>query len=235
MIITAQSHLDHGLSVAVLAHVLALFVKRSAFFIETIELPAGVPSVPCALFGPSVGDEPVAESEVSYARRGDRGGASRMVAALHRPSRLLTVIAGPAAGGPCVLYTAHGGPSAPREPWELEAEVATFQAQVKSLDEAGGGRDAAVAIVKLNKAREELAASVAFWAVHALATNHTPPKAVETWVLSVINNRGDRDYHVHQVKPGDRPEARVGMFSAGLFDSEAAAVEGGKAFLRGDI
>ena len=52
---------------------------------------------------------------------------------------MMTVIGGPDGDDPCVLYTAFGGPAAPREPWD------------PSLDEAGW------------------AASLAFWEAHALS------------------------------------------------------------------
>lgn len=58
-----------------------------------------------------------------------------------RQTRLLTVIAGPHEGDGCVLYTAHGGPAAPREPWDPS----------------------------LNDDAAALEESRAFWSVHALS------------------------------------------------------------------
>lgn len=116
MIILPVSHLDHGLTAAHVAWLERRFVSRTGFFLETVELPAELPPLTCALHGPLVGDAPVPESEVTYRRRGDRPGASRLCARPPRPTRLLTVIAGPEGEDPCVLYTAFGGPAAPREP-----------------------------------------------------------------------------------------------------------------------
>lgn len=54
--------------------------------------------------------------EVFLDRRGDRSWESRLVRATPVQTRLVTVVAGPHDGSPCVLYTAYGGPQAPREP-----------------------------------------------------------------------------------------------------------------------
>lgn len=89
------SHLDHHLTAAQLAHVLLRFDGRAAFFIETIELPAELGTVPCGLHGPIMGDPPVPETEVTHARRGERAWTSRLVGRPARPTRQLTIIAGP--------------------------------------------------------------------------------------------------------------------------------------------
>jgi hypothetical protein len=135
-----DSHLDHGLSTAHIEWMLAQFTARSGFFLETVELPRHLEPLQCGLHGPIVGDEPVPEGEVNYARRGERAGDSRLCSRPPRETRLITVIAGPHGEEPCVLYTAFGGPSAPREPWD-----------------AG---------IKTDSERE---ASVLFWAAHALS------------------------------------------------------------------
>lgn len=142
MKIKGQSHTDHGLSPAVLAFILARFADKQAFFIESFEIPADVcpEGVPCGLYGPTMGDPPIHESEVEYVTRGIRQGQSRMVNKPMRPTRTLTVIAGPDGDEPCILYTAFGGPLAPREPHD------------SSLSES------------------ELAESKAFWAQHALSS-----------------------------------------------------------------
>ena len=111
-----ESHVDHGLSQAQLKYILERFADREAFFIETIELPDTLGTVPSAIYGPIVGDAPVVESEVRYARRGSRKWTSRLCTRPVRQSRLVTVIAGPHDDKPCVLYTAFGGPCAPQEP-----------------------------------------------------------------------------------------------------------------------
>lgn len=140
MIITPDSHLDHGLKPAHLEYLTKRFADRTAFFIETIELPTYLPTVPCGLYGPAMGDEPVLESEVTYRVRDGRAGPTRTCTGWRRGRRTwkLTVVAGPHEGQPCVLYTAYGGPAAPREPWDPSLSP------------------------------EEAAESRAFWAVHAL-------------------------------------------------------------------
>lgn len=74
-------------------------------------------TVLCGLYGPAMGDEAVSENRVQYQIRNGRRCASRvLIEGVARPTRTLTVIAGPAGDDSCVLYTAYGGPSAPREP-----------------------------------------------------------------------------------------------------------------------
>ena len=110
-----ESHVDHGLSDEQLAHVMELFKDKDAFFIETIELPEELGTVPCGLHGPVMGDEPVAEDEVSYKPRNGRPYDSRLCPRESRQVRQVSVIAGPNGDDPCVLYTAFGGPVAPQE------------------------------------------------------------------------------------------------------------------------
>jgi hypothetical protein len=134
--LSPESHTDHALTPAHLAWVLANFADREGFFLATVELPADLPSLPCGLHGPAVGGDPVAESEVTYAVRGGRKVASRLCDRTPQPSRLVTVIAGPWGDKPCVLWTAFGGPAAPREPgdpalssWEEVVESCLFWAE----------------------------------------------------------------------------------------------------------
>jgi hypothetical protein len=114
LVIHAESHCDH-VAPAVVELVKQRFADRDGFFIETIELPAELGMLECGLYGPLCGDEPIIEHEVHYSRRPGRQYESRLVA---RPARLtnrLSVIAGPHAGLPCVLYTVFGGPVSPKE------------------------------------------------------------------------------------------------------------------------
>lgn len=115
MILHAESHVDH-IPAPVLAYVLERFADRmEPFFIETIELPEGM-TVECGLYGPAMGDGVIPETEVEYAPRGDRKYPSRLVDRPMRRERTLTVVAGKYQGHPCVLYTAYGGPVAPKDP-----------------------------------------------------------------------------------------------------------------------
>lgn len=89
------SHRDHGFDMAQWAHILEKYTDRDAFFIDTFELPEELGMVTNELYGPSSGDPPVAESEVVYAKRGDREWDTRFVKKPKRPTRFVRVIAGP--------------------------------------------------------------------------------------------------------------------------------------------
>lgn len=112
----AESHLDHDLTTEQVAYLFERFADRTAFFIETFELPSELGTVPCFLYGPTMGDEPVHEAIVHYYNRGARAWPTRSIARDSRPTRMVTVIAGPHEAESCILYTAFGGPQAPQEP-----------------------------------------------------------------------------------------------------------------------
>jgi hypothetical protein len=136
----AETHTDH-VPAQMIDYVLDRFKDRTAFFTETFELPAHLPTLDCGLNGPAVGDGPIIEDAVTYKSRGDRKYQSRMIGTPARPTRTCTVIAGPYKGEPCVLYTVFGGPLAPPEPGNFPAEMD-------------------------NEARQR---AVTFWAQHALS------------------------------------------------------------------
>jgi hypothetical protein len=116
MIITSDSHLDHGLDTKQLAWLLEHFAERDAFFAETVTLPESHGDAICALWGPLVGDPPIADDEVSMKRRGGRVWLSRTARYASRRTREVSIIAGPHKEYSCVLYTAFGGPVTPQEP-----------------------------------------------------------------------------------------------------------------------
>jgi hypothetical protein len=139
-----HSHLPAELLAYVLERVEA---ERAAdlghgLVIHTVCLPEHLPRVPCSIVGPMIGHAPVPESEVYYEARAPREYASRMVRRLGPMTRQVTVIVGPEGDDDTVLYTAFGGPLAPREP---------------------GCPD----LAKLSGYEQELAAR--FWSIHALA------------------------------------------------------------------
>lgn len=138
MRITTDSHTDHALTPEHLEYILRRFGEREGFFIETVELPPQLASLPCGLYGPSMGDDPISDADVAMVTRGTRPNPSRLVYRAPRPSRQMTVIAGPHEGE-TILYTAFGGPAAPREPGDPSLEG------------------------------DALAESRAFWATHALS------------------------------------------------------------------
>jgi hypothetical protein len=168
MIITTDSHLDHSLTTKQLAHVLKLCADQTAFFIETFTLPPELGVVSCALYGPIMGDDSITDQGITLPlnwykltngdavfdrracpikmeMRGNRAYPSRMlVGAPLRPTNKLTVIAGPHKDYPCVLYTAFGGPVAPKEPGDP-----TIRPEALDPTEAEESRD--------------------FWAHHAIA------------------------------------------------------------------
>lgn len=133
--IVHASHLDHNLTLAQIRHILKVFGERTEFFIETIELPEGLGTVECGLYGPDMGDEPITgafgDSILMVAREG-RSWRSRCINKPKRQTRKLTVVAGPYKDLPCVLYTVYGGPAAPRElndpslPADKEAESRAY-------------------------------------------------------------------------------------------------------------
>lgn len=136
--ILPESHTDHGLTQAQLDAALALLPPApSGVQVATVELPDHLGTVACGLYGPVMGDPPVTDA-ISVVREG-RTGPSRLVSRPPRPTRTVTVIVGPHGEHPRVLYTAFGGPPAPREPWDTSL--------------SGGA----------------LTESVAFWSEHALA------------------------------------------------------------------
>jgi hypothetical protein len=134
-----QSHVDHGLTAEQLQWLLDQTEGRSSFFIETFTLPAHLGTVECGLVGPALGLPAVPEEDVKYIIRGNRKCASRVLReSVEKPrTRMVTVIAGPTQGHDgLVLYTAYGGPSAPREPgdttipnWEGVVESRAFWAE----------------------------------------------------------------------------------------------------------
>jgi hypothetical protein len=130
-------HRDHGVPESLVRWALDQ-IKPSGFFLQTLRIPDSAPDLLNALYGPRAGDRPVLEARMGQ-RSADRP-PSRLVDLPPRPTRLLTVI-GTATPEGVVVFTAHGGPSAEREPGDpsLEGDV--------------GAR----------------AASAAFWGQHALA------------------------------------------------------------------
>jgi len=117
-----DSHIDH-VNATQLEYIMQRFARRDGFFIETFELPEPLGTVSCGLYGPTMGDAPIADRNVDtgagdafYRARSGREWESRMVSRPMRPTNKLTIVAGPHDSYGCVLYTVYGGPPAPQEP-----------------------------------------------------------------------------------------------------------------------
>jgi hypothetical protein len=126
IVVLPESHCDHGLSPAHLSWLLAVAGKAReespvGVMVKTFDLPLDLSPLESGLYGPLAGDEPVKESEASYAVRGTRKGQTRFVARPMRETRRVSVVVGPYGDQPHVLFTAYGGESAPREPFDVDA------------------------------------------------------------------------------------------------------------------
>jgi hypothetical protein len=118
MKITTNSHLDHGLSQRLVNLISEKYADREKFFIDTFTIPEDCPSVPCSLHAE------VPEHECFYRRRKGRKTWSRMTTRRLTYSDKVTVIGG-MSNGECILFTAYGGPLAPREPGDADIADAT--------------------------------------------------------------------------------------------------------------
>jgi hypothetical protein len=144
IVITPQSHLDHGIDIRTVRFILERFQHVQGFTLETVELPNDHTSLAFALRGPSAGTAPVPDDEVILRMRPGRAWPSRMMRMdyeiLRKPghvtwaplyTRQLTVIAGPARLGANVmaLYTCYAGPAAPREPGDpsMQGDLAAMR------------------------------------------------------------------------------------------------------------
>lgn len=120
--ISPDSHVDHHLPAETLRYVIATVETERAtnlghgLVIHTVTLPEAIAPVPCALVGPATGHKPVTEDRVRHEARPPREYTSRLITHPLVFTREVTVIVGENAGDPAVLYTAFGGPLAPREP-----------------------------------------------------------------------------------------------------------------------
>ena len=130
-------HADHGLTEAHVDFLADKLSDKKDFFIEVLPLPAELPRLPAALYGPKEGDEYVREEEVTYSCRNGRPCSSRLV---NRPVRdgNFVVCIGVGKVDEVLLFTAYGsvrGVAATREPgdtdidsWEEVLEARNFWA-----------------------------------------------------------------------------------------------------------
>jgi len=133
VLIGREAHIDHGLSADHLAWLISQCEAHweewglgEGVVVRTLEPPRHLSALECALWGPAMGDPPVGDHAVRMERRPGREWPSRRLigprlepvpaSAGVRMTRRVTVVIGPYVGHPAVLYTAYGGPAAPREP-----------------------------------------------------------------------------------------------------------------------
>lgn len=115
--IVSESHTDHGLPEAVLHAAIAAHDEliaagnRLGVCITTHTMPGA--KVPTQLVRRQDGES------VLFGIRGGRGGATPLVLRPGEWTDRVTVVSGPYGEHPRVLYTAHGGESAEREPWDV--------------------------------------------------------------------------------------------------------------------
>ena len=112
--ITSVGHGDHGVSQEIMLNAVKELAPGGGFFIGNVALPEGV-TLLSALYGPEMGDPPVPEADVHYAKRSGDRPYSRLVARPHRPVHRMTIL-GINAEGEIHVITAYGGLSvSPRE------------------------------------------------------------------------------------------------------------------------
>ena len=109
-------HADHGITPEQMEYIQASLrhsVEGDGFFIAQDRIPSELGTVPCGLYGPIMGDEPVTDAIME--RRGDRPYEDRMV---DRPFRQVDYVQsiGIRDGDNFTLFTVFGGPLAPQHP-----------------------------------------------------------------------------------------------------------------------
>ena len=108
-------HADHGITPAQQAHINQQVESNEGFFIQQVSIPADLGTVPCGLYGPVMGDEPVRDTAVTMETRGDRPYADRMIDQPMRQVDYVQVI-GIKDGDKLSLFTVYGGALAPQHP-----------------------------------------------------------------------------------------------------------------------
>jgi hypothetical protein len=141
--ISKASHLDHGLSTAHIEWLTRALNERIAageapgVSVHTFTIPSSLPGLHTALLRTAEG--------VRVEPRGSREWPSRVVDRPMRWTRQCTAVVGPHEVEEHVLFTAYGGPAAPREPGDPSLTADADKAE-----------------------------SEAFWAHHALAVGGPP-------------------------------------------------------------
>lgn len=142
-------HADHGLGPAHLAFIDQILADQPAgFFIDAFELPADCGDLMSALYGPTAGDAPVLEDEVSYEKRGSRPGPSRLLRCPLRPCRRMVVCG--IAGDDAKIFTTYGTQAekpSPREWWDSGMKPHEALESAKFWSEHALAEDKAIVIL----------------------------------------------------------------------------------------
>ena len=112
-------HKDHGITDSQWAFIEPIVKTRKPKKLPNgadhwvIEIPAELGTVPCGLYGPVMGDDPVTDDQVRLESRNDRPWKDRLINAPMRPVGFVQVIGLIEKG---LVFTCYGGPLAPQNP-----------------------------------------------------------------------------------------------------------------------
>ena len=114
-------HNDHGISKIqidfIQNHPDLLKLEDGKLIRSIIKVPNELGRIYSALYGPNAGDDPIKESDVFYAKRGNRMGETRFIRAPLRQVSCLCVIG--VKSGPCLtIYGTQSTKLSPIEPWD---------------------------------------------------------------------------------------------------------------------
>ena len=114
-------HNDHGITEKQLEFIQnnkeLLGLLNGTLIKKIIQLPKGIGTVKSALYGPKAGDNPIAEKDVFYIKRGGRKGPTRMI---NKPTRLTSTICviGIKNGPAFTMYGTQSDKPSPMEIWD---------------------------------------------------------------------------------------------------------------------
>jgi len=116
LVIKEVSCIDERLSPQAIKYIQKKLNNCKGTLVKTFRLPQKFGMVESSIYGPVMGDPPIKESQVKYARIGSNKWASRVINRPIRKTSMVTVIAAPHEGDACVLHTVLAGPLVGREP-----------------------------------------------------------------------------------------------------------------------
>ena len=118
-------HKDHGITPAQWAFINGALtdLDPQGFFLQQLDIPAALGTVPCGLHGPAMGDAPVPRDEVEMVKRGAEGDPNRWLDPIvDRPLRPVSYVQvigirdSDDDGDHIKVFTCYGGPAAPQNP-----------------------------------------------------------------------------------------------------------------------